>query len=333
MAHALEIEGLNYDDELLNCLELLFRIRTEELYSHYSKIFSERKIEVLHDTRVAARRLQALFKVFRSLFPQKKFLATYSELKNFIDLLGHVRELDVLSAMLGNYIAKRNMIEVRALMLLFANLNYETLEKRAALFKHPEILNFSEKKNQFLKFYTKYLNKQHKHKLTHLQPANSFRENAKNIFPVLFDNMFKFKTAVIGHPQNKIKLHRMRIKAKPLRYIMELYVNAFDGDFTKCYTDVKNLIEKTGNVHDMDVLRVKLNKFLKEIRFFNNKQKSKSDYIPTKPIREFLSEITKKRNTNFNKICNQITKWDEENFKEKVMSILNKNYILEKQIL
>jgi|GEM_PF-667999 CHAD domain-containing protein len=333
MARALEIDGLNYDDELLNCLELLFRLRTEELYLHYSKIFSERKIEVLHDTRVAARRLQALFKIFRSLFPQKKFLETYSILKNFIDLLGPVRELDVLSAMLGSYIAKRNINEIKALMLLFANLNYTTLEKRAELFKHPDILNFSDKKNQFLKFYTKYLNKSRKQKLTQLQPLKSFRENAKNIFPFLFDNMFKFKTSVIGQTKNKMKLHRMRIKAKPLRYFMELYLNAFKEDFTKYYIDIKSFVDRTGNVHDMDVLSVKLNKFLKEIRFFNSKQKSRKDNIPTKPIREFLSDIKKKRALNFNKICNQIIKWEEENFKEKVMLNLGIINIPEKQIL
>jgi hypothetical protein len=83
----------------------------------------------------------------------------------------------------------------------------------------------------------------------------------------------------------------------------------------------------------MDVLSVKLNKFLKEIRFFNSKQKSRKDNIPTKPIREFLSDIKKKRALNFNKICNQIIKWEEENFKEKVMLNLGIINIPEKQIL
>lgn len=320
MARALEIEGLNYDDSLNDCLRLLFQQRTNELYTHYAKIFSERNIEVLHNTRVAARRLQALFKIFRKFFPQKKYKEVYLVLRQFIRLLGPVRELDVLTAMLGKYISKFNIGEVKALMLLFANLNYETLEKRAELFKHPEILNFADKQNLFMKFYEKQFNKPPKDNIYNIYPLKSFKENATNIFPEMIERVLSYKTNVIGHPRNKYKLHRMRIKAKPLRYIMEIYLNAFNEDFKTYYEEIKKFVERTGYIHDTDVLNMKLKKFLKEIIFYNKSQKSKRDSISTKPIREYLSELNIKRANEFEQVCIQINSWESGGIKEKIIT-------------
>src|SRR5689334_10120651 len=52
-------------------------------------------IEQLHDMRVASRRVQAVLKIFRGVFPKKKFKAEYAELKSLISALGEVRDYDV----------------------------------------------------------------------------------------------------------------------------------------------------------------------------------------------------------------------------------------------
>jgi len=100
---------------------------------------------------------------------------------------------------------------------------------------------------------------------------------------------------------------------------MEIYISAFNEEFKSCFDNIKHFVEKTGDIHDMDVLNLKLKKFLNEIRFFNKSQKSKKDHMATKPIRECLIELTKKRNNEFDKICSQIKKWEEDDFKNKIL--------------
>jgi CHAD domain-containing protein len=310
------IEVFNFDKNLIDCLKLLFYDRTKTLYSDYNKLFKNKDIEVLHQTRVSARRLQTLFKVFKSLFPQKRYNKIYFHLKQLIVILGPVREQDVLNNMLGEYLSQKDVSDVKALMLLYANLRSDNSYMRTVLLKKTEVLDFKMKENSFYNFYELFLSKSFRHKSEIFNPSYTFKENASLIFSLLIDRTLSYKDYVLDHPKSKTSLHRMRIKAKPLRYLMEIYVGAFKSEFKLLFEDVKSFVQTTGDIHDKDILLHRLRKFKKDIIYFNKLQKGRKETIPTKPIRNFIIELSRERHNEYIKICEQILRWDKENIKE-----------------
>lgn len=317
MAKAFEIEGFDVNNNLNENLLLLFRSKTEEVFYHYDRLFENNDIEILHNTRVSSRRLIALFKVFRPVFPEKKFLKAYSPLYNFKNLLGPVRENDVLLKMIGEYILGFNQQDVKAVMLFFAKLKNDNITARAKLYKNKDLKEFKNYKEKLLKFYDNNLINPKK-RIDILDINLNFKENAALILPLLFEKMKKFQESVYKHPRNKAELHRMRIKAKPLRYTMELYLKAFGEDFKKCYDEIKFFVEKTGDIHDIDVISGHVENYLKELKIYNDTQKGKKEKIPAKSLREYLYFLKDRRNLYFGSICELLEKWETEDFKNKL---------------
>jgi CHAD domain-containing protein len=143
----------------------------------------------------------------------------------------------------------------------------------------------------------------------------NFKENASLILPVLFEKVKKYIDNVYNHPRNKTELHRMRIKAKPLRYTMELYLKAYDENFKKCYEEIKSFVEKTGDIHDIDVISEHVTSYLKELRIYNDTQKGKKEKISTKSLREYLDFLKERRTTYFKEVCDLLSRWEAEDFR------------------
>lgn len=314
MAKAFEIEGFDINSGIGECLMQLFRIKTYEMYFYYDKLFDDKDIEILHSARVSSRRLLALFKVFRPVFPQKKFLKIYSPVYNFKNTLGPVRENDVLLKMVGEYISGYAHQDAKALMLFFAKLKNDNISARVKLFRNKELINFDGHREKLYSFYEKYLLSLKKN--TSLIDINlSFKENATLVLPHLYENVKKLLDKVHNHPRNKVLLHKMRIKAKPLRYTMEFYLKAFGDEFRKCYEEIKEFVEKTGDIHDADVISEHVLNYLKEIRIFNDTQKGRKEKISTKSLREYLSVLKNIRKERFNEVTAILNNWIDDDFR------------------
>ena len=331
MAKAFDIEGFDINGRITDCLFLLFKAKTEEMYFYYDRLFDNNDIEILHSARVSSRRLLALFKVFRTVFPQKKYLKIYEPVYNFKNILGPIRENDVLLKMIGEYISGYAHQDAKALMLFFAKLKNDNISARAKFFKNKELNSFKEQKEKLLNFYDKHLFSPKKD--VSLVDVNlNFKENALLVLPFLFDNVKKFQDKVHNHPRNKLLLHRMRIKAKPLRYTMELYLKAFGDEFRQCYEEIKSFVEKTGDIHDADVISEHVLNYLKELRIFNETQKGKKEKISTKSLREYLQILKGKRNSAFKDVSAILTKWEQEDFKIRLENSLRPENIIEENI-
>jgi CHAD domain-containing protein len=330
MAKAFEIEGFDVNSSLTDCLHLLFKSKTEELYIHYEQLFGNNDIEILHNTRVSSRRLIALFKVFRPIFPEKKYLKMYQPLYDFKNLLGPVRENDVLLKMIGEYISGFIQQDVKAVMLFFAKLKNDNISARAKLYKNKELKAFKDYKEKFLKFYEKHLLNPRKN-IDILDINLNFKENAALIHPVLFERVKRFQDKVHKHPRNKTELHRMRIKAKPLRYTMELYLKAFGDEFRKCYEEIKFFVEKTGDIHDIDIISGHVANYLKELRIYNDTQKGKKEKISTKSLREYLYFLKDRRTLYFGSICELLEKWETEDFKTRLENSISQIQVIQQE--
>lgn len=137
---------------------------------------------------------------------------------------------------------------------------------------------------------------------------------------MMFDNMMKYKSYVIGHPRMKDKLHGMRIIGKPARYIMEIMEPTFGREFSKCLQEIKNILEIMGDIHDTDVFIIELEEYLVELISYNRiKQKSEKRFN-TSVIKNLIIELKEKRNKNYILLCETLNKWDNENFRDKLIN-------------
>ena len=150
-----------------------------------------------------------------------------------------------------------------------------------------------------------------------------FRENIQIIIPLIYDDFMSYKDRVVNHPRLKHELHRMRITGKPLRYAMEYAVPAFGEDFKKCLTEVKNIIELLGEIHDADVLIPELHTHLKEIRRYNKTLTNREERLTTNGILKLIRETKEKRKTMFAELCGIIIKWLNEGFRTRLISSMN----------
>jgi len=326
MAKAFEIEGFDVNSSISACLFLLFKARTDEMYFYYDRLFDEKDIEILHSARVSSRRLLALFKVFRPVFPRKKYLKIYTPVYNFKNILGPVRENDVLLKMVGDYISGYTQQDAKALMLFFAKMKNDNITARTKLLKNAELIEFAKQKSKLHLFYEKNLSVIKK-EVSLLDINLNFKDNAYLILPHLFENVKKFQDKVHNHPRNKTVLHRMRIKAKPLRYAMELYLKSFGDDFRNCYNEVKSFVEKTGDIHDADVITEYVSNYLKELRIFNDTQKGKKEKISTKPLREYLKFLKEIRKSRFEEVSLILNIWESEDFKTRLENSLRSDIL------
>jgi CHAD domain-containing protein len=73
----------------------IVRQRTDELFSHADNVLDIEDIEVVHDMRVASRRLRAVLEIFEPCFPQGDFKTVLRDVKSLADALGERRDPDV----------------------------------------------------------------------------------------------------------------------------------------------------------------------------------------------------------------------------------------------
>lgn len=163
MGKARKIPGLNPNAPVKDSAAKILRSRFEEMTSHEEGTVEGTDIEALHDMRVASRRVQAALKIFRSLFPKKKYKAEYAEIRGLIRSLGEVRDYDVfidkLEGMkkrsITNSAAVKN--DNRAIDLLIVRKKAEREQRRKLLIQNINALNKNGYKEHFLNFVNSHL--------------------------------------------------------------------------------------------------------------------------------------------------------------------------------
>jgi CHAD domain-containing protein len=127
------------------------------MYSYEKGTIEGEDIEFLHDMRVSSRRVQAALKIFRGVFPQKKFKQEYVKLRTLIRSLGIVRHYDVFIDMLEKYRDKLAETDKKAVELLIIRQRNSREAKRKELISYMKYLERIGFKESFEKFIRKSL--------------------------------------------------------------------------------------------------------------------------------------------------------------------------------
>jgi CHAD domain-containing protein len=157
LAKPKKIPYLDPNKPLDECLLKILRTRFDEMISHEQGTVDGSDIEALHDMRVASRRVQAVFKMFRGIFPKKKFKAEYTELRMLIRSLGEVRDYDVFIDKVEKLKSDSAEKDNRAMDMLIIRKKAEREQKRKLLILHINELNKTGYKEHFNNFITENL--------------------------------------------------------------------------------------------------------------------------------------------------------------------------------
>lgn len=82
-------------------------------------------------------------------------------------------------------------------------------------------------------------------------------ENAQRIIATRLEEMLSF-APYVDDPANIVEIHNLRIAAKRLRYTLELFRFAFPSKINGLIDEVKTIQEHIGNMHDADVMRLRV---------------------------------------------------------------------------
>jgi len=85
-----------------------------------------------------------------------------------------------------------------------------------------------------------------------IDPTRHVRPNARRILAMRIEEIYEYD-GLVGDPANVTQLHDMRIAFKRLRYLIEIFGDAFDTDLVPYLDQVKAMQDLLGDIHDCDV--------------------------------------------------------------------------------
>ena len=338
MAAVNVITDLKPETPLPDALKLLIKAEINKLgaISDSSGSNAKRGIrdpDVIHDIRVSARRLQTILESIGEILPTQILNEGKAKIKEIIKALGKARENDVSIDMIRKFVKKAkkksSKSNITALALLIAHLQKETNDHREEAFSDSNVTDDIKYLNtEYLKDVIS-IDKKLFRDIKYLDIGKSLSANGLLLLPRFYDRVVRLGKIALGNNgdnsqgsrRNSIdELHKMRIKAKPLRYTMEFFSFAYGAGFAELVKEVKDFVETLGEIHDKDILLEQLVDFRKEIEIFN--QNAGNEQMKIGLIDKFIKKLKDQRVDEFKKVRDTFNEWISGKFREKlIMSV------------
>jgi CHAD domain-containing protein len=265
LAKARDIGGLDCEASAADGARLVLHARLEELCALRSGALDWSDIEGVHAMRVASRRLRSALRDFQPLLPKN---IPRRRLKAIADALGAVRDMDVAIAELERLQAKAEDDE------LAAEIEELTAEHRARRDEARKCLEEAITEEALNRLREKFIarldetqgdaGKKGRHGKRAKARAGSFREFGQQLILSRFDELHQLSRSLY-QPFETEPLHRMRIAAKRLRYVMELFSPCWPGQIAPFAQEVAGLQRSLGELHDYDIWIAALGRRLDEL--------------------------------------------------------------------
>ncbi|MGH9176600.1 MAG: CHAD domain-containing protein [Vicinamibacterales bacterium] len=141
MAKAKKIEGLDEATPFRIAIGRVIETRFDEMMQHRAGTILGRDPEALHDMRVGSRRLRAAMDVATECFPRKRYRYYHQTVKQLTDVLGGVRDCDVMRDALVAYRETRPNAERPAVNRMLHGLRQERDARRLEMLAFFERLD------------------------------------------------------------------------------------------------------------------------------------------------------------------------------------------------
>jgi len=238
----------------------------KRLLAHAEGIRTENDIEHVHQARVASRRLRTGLGVFADVLPAKTVRRWNRRLRRLTKGLGDARDRDVqiafVDAILASHPAdqRRELPGLNRLRLRLTQQReaaqprvIETLDRLDASGIVPEILKETAKRKT-------------PGKRARTKAGNAFvwKRAARDISRTR-DKLLRLEPC-LDDPEAIEQHHEMRLAAKRLRYMLEIYKSPFDGRLNEPIKAIRSLQTLLGDIHDCDVWVTFIEQFSDEER-------------------------------------------------------------------
>lgn len=249
--------GIRADDTLAEAGRKALRFQLAKLLDQEAALGARDDPEVVHQARVATRRLRAIWRVFGDAYRPGARRAHVRELRRIAARLGTVRDLDVLLAGLETYADGLRPAEREALEPLRAAWQRERSTAKAALvvaLARPDYRRFRAAHLRFVETPGAAARE---------LPATSptrVRDTATSRIWLAYETLRAYdgtlRWADLG------TLHAMRIAAKRLRYALEAFREILGPEAAGLIERVVALQDQLGELHDADVAATLARAFL-----------------------------------------------------------------------
>ncbi len=304
------------DSSLRVWLAYIVRGKLDILLSHLQEKKTPLTMERVHKMRVSARRLEAVLRIFQDAFPRKKVRSLREDLREFIRLLGAVREYDVFLAMLGKRSSKLRG-EEKIVVELFLARQFRRQNKALERFTlRLETFGRGELQRSCLAL-VKTLRETGGQATPDGSSVPEFGEVMRKTIVGLLDEFLAPERRILGHPERKKEFHAMRVEGKPLRYMLEIAAPLNGRDAKTCLAEIEAFLEKMGKVHDCDVAIDILTRFMQEIEAYDMKMERALAVIGT-----LLGEQETRRQRLFKILSGTMKRWKRDKFPERVAAAL-----------
>ncbi|MDO9545858.1 MAG: CHAD domain-containing protein [Pelolinea sp.] len=271
------------------------------------KILKRSNIDDIHDLRVASRRIRTILDVFSDQLPNKKVKNWEKEISTITKSFGLVRDLDVQIDLINKIYKSTEESRLRSgLRRVRLRLNQKRQQKQADTSEANKLILNSAPIAE-MEHWAETVNDRIDEDLVF--STDLFRVGYKKIQSRLDE--FLFYEVFIFDPTRISELHQMRIKAKRLRYALEVFSDLYHKETDFALEISKQVQEYLGNIHDCDVWINFLPNFLhKELHRINTFYGYSSPFNRIKPGIEYLIKDREKERTRLYKsFINEWKKW------------------------
>jgi putative phosphoesterase len=228
---------------------------------HADDVRKEDDTEHLHKLRVTSRRIRLALPLLAGCFPKKSFKTSLKKIKKVAQSLGMARDKDVQMIFLRGYLDRLTESN-SGVQLLLARLR----KHRSAM--QTTIISELDELNQTgilwdLRDTCEQIKTEGKSNRIFANRSSEFSAADRHISKRL-DQFLGMEDCV--HREDDVdRQHKMRIRAKWLRYTMELFSSLYNGELKEHIAVAESFQDTLGQMHDCDVWIGDLPQFMTEI--------------------------------------------------------------------
>jgi len=227
------------------------RKQARRLARQIKRVGQEDQIEVVHQARVAARRLTAAVRAFGPLLGNRKSRRWQDNVGRTLRRLGDARDKDVQIEFIRQALKQTPERPLRpGIRRLLLRLQQQRRDLQPKVQKAARILG----RSGALKAVRRQADA-----MAEALPLGGATIQTPFVFDTAWrrivkriDKLLAYE-ACLSSPGDAGQHHQMRIAAKRLRYTMELFRPAYEGDLDECLSAMKKLQDLLGDLHDCDV--------------------------------------------------------------------------------
>ncbi len=280
-------------------------------------VTESKDVEAVHKMRVASRRIRAVMPLFEPCFPEKKFKKWLREVKIVTRSLGEARDLDVQIAFVEGYVKSLSSASA-GLELLLKNHKDRRLKAQVIVVeKMKELRNSNVLPNmtEFCRITIEESSQVSFDSLPVLEKTSWQLTSRLNDFLAMEEWVHQEK--------EYLKHHATRIRAKWLRYTMEVFSPLFEGKLEKEIEKIKGFQDVLGEMHDCDVWVEYIPKFTNAIKSKAAPKEQSKTVSVERSLSKFVDYVKKQRKSHYKSF---VKLWDEtkaDGFFEKLKETVN----------